>query len=217
MLSPDGSRLLITSSASTAYLLNSETGEELQSFRQDDVIKSAVFSPDGQWILTAGWDNTARLWNVATGMQDGAAMEHDKYIWSAVFSPDGKRILTAGWDSCIRIWDAATKKQITTLVQRSPVNTAMISHDQSTVLIACRDSIASLMSIPGDLDIPASLFKRQAQALTGTTYDTRTSEVAWMSSAQWQAVYKDYEREAKAHYAKCRYKKYNVWGRFHRG
>jgi WD40 repeat protein len=40
-------------------------------------------------------DNTARLWDAATGKQMGPDMKHEGAVYRAVFSPDGKRVLTA--------------------------------------------------------------------------------------------------------------------------
>jgi hypothetical protein len=67
-----------------------------------------VFSPDGTRILTASDDNTARLWDAATGQPVAEPLRHEGGIRSAVFSSDGARILTASDDETARLWDAAT-------------------------------------------------------------------------------------------------------------
>jgi WD40 repeat protein len=36
-----------------------------------DSVSSAQFSLDGQRVVTASWDETARLWDAATGKQIG--------------------------------------------------------------------------------------------------------------------------------------------------
>ena len=35
--------------------------------RHSEKIYSAIFSPDGRYIVSASWDCTARIWNTATG------------------------------------------------------------------------------------------------------------------------------------------------------
>ena len=76
---------------------------------------SAAFSPDGQRIVTASDDNSARIWDAATGKQIAALQGHTDRVRSAAFSPDGRRIVTASDDNTARIWDAATGKQIAAL------------------------------------------------------------------------------------------------------
>ncbi|MCA9955173.1 MAG: PD40 domain-containing protein, partial [Anaerolineales bacterium] len=66
-------------------------------------VNSAVFSPDGQRILTASSDSTARLWD-ADGKLLATLEGHTGTINSAVFSPDGQRILTASYDSTAKLW-----------------------------------------------------------------------------------------------------------------
>jgi len=58
-------------------------------------VRCAAFSPDGTRIVTASWDNTARVWDAATGSElsilgiigVGNAL-------TAVFCPLGKHIFT---------------------------------------------------------------------------------------------------------------------------
>src|SRR5207247_634054 len=64
-------------------------------------VNSAVFSPDGQRILTASADTTARLWD-ASGTELATLSGHTDAVTSAVFSLDGRRILTASADGTAR-------------------------------------------------------------------------------------------------------------------
>ncbi len=96
-------------------------------------IWSAQFSPDGQFILTAGADGRAMIWSSATSEAIGIEFAHfdpvsmsagDADVRSAEFSPDGKRILTAGGRS-LRLWDARTGQAIGgPLTQESQVRCA---------------------------------------------------------------------------------------------
>jgi WD40 repeat protein len=55
----------------------------------DDVVKSAVFSPDGRRVATTSFDGTARVWDVASGATLTTLSGHDIWVWNAAFSPDG--------------------------------------------------------------------------------------------------------------------------------
>ncbi len=72
--------------------------------RHDRAVTAAELSPDGERLLTASLDGTARLWRVRDGAPL-AVMRHGGAATSAAFSPDGDRVLTGCQDGVARIWD----------------------------------------------------------------------------------------------------------------
>jgi WD40 repeat protein len=80
-----------------------------------DGVFSAAFSPDGSRIVTASYDNTAKIWDVAAAKEIVALAGHQKPVFSAAFVPNGSRIVTASADGTVRVWDAATGKEIVVL------------------------------------------------------------------------------------------------------
>jgi dipeptidyl aminopeptidase/acylaminoacyl peptidase len=66
------------------------------------------FSPDGLRVVTASRDNTARVWDAATGEALSEPMAHDGEVHSAQFSADGQRVVTASGDRTARVWDIPT-------------------------------------------------------------------------------------------------------------
>ncbi len=99
---------------------NAETGERVaQKFGNDtdeasshtDAVLSVHFSKGsngGQKLLTTSYDNSARLWNVATGIQERRFLGHNWWVWDAQFSPDEKKIVTASQDGTAIVWDSQT-------------------------------------------------------------------------------------------------------------
>jgi WD40 repeat protein len=71
----------------------------------------AAFSPDGTRIVTASADNTARIWDAASGRSLMVLRDHTAEVTAAAFSPDGTRIVTASWDKTARIWRIFQNKQ----------------------------------------------------------------------------------------------------------
>ena len=77
-------------------------------------VNSAAYSPDGKFIVTASEDQTARIWDAATGQEVRTLSGHTGAVNSAAYSPDGKFIVTASADQTARIWDAATGQAVRT-------------------------------------------------------------------------------------------------------
>jgi WD40 repeat protein len=62
--SPDGSRVLTTSTDRTARVWDVQTGQPVgEPMTHGGAVNSASFSPDGTRVVTASRDNTARVWN----------------------------------------------------------------------------------------------------------------------------------------------------------
>src|SRR5271163_284354 len=49
-------------------------------------------------VLTGSADETARLWDAATGREITAFRGHEGPVYSVAFSPDGRRMLTGSYD-----------------------------------------------------------------------------------------------------------------------
>lgn len=106
-----------------------------------DWLRCAAFSPDGQRIVTASKDRTARIWDAAIGRQITVLTGHTDGVRTATFSPDGSRVLTAAGDNTSRIWDAVTGRQIM-LLHTEGVRSAMFSPDGARLVTAGADKTA---------------------------------------------------------------------------
>ena len=113
-----------------------------------DDVSSAVFSPDGTLALTASWDNTARVYDVATGKELQVLGGHTGGVYSAVFSPDGTLALTASEDNTARIYDVATGKELQVLGGHTEVvSSAVFSPDGTLALTASWDNTARIYDV----------------------------------------------------------------------
>jgi WD40 repeat protein len=119
-------------------LFNARTGET--SAAHGAGVTCAAFSPDGKRIVTTSDDQTARIWDAATGKQIAVLRGHEGTVLSAAFSSDGKRIVTASYHA-VRIWDAATGKQIAVLPLYA-VDYAAFSPDGTRIVTASDDNTA---------------------------------------------------------------------------
>jgi WD40 repeat protein len=119
-------------------------------------VNRAVFSPDGSRIVTASFDNTARLWDAATGAALATLSGHTDRVYSAAFSPDGSRVVTASADHTARVWDATTGAALATLAGHAgQVVDAAFSADGSRVVTASLDRSARVWLLDPVIAIPA--------------------------------------------------------------
>src|SRR6266516_3738705 len=58
----------------------------------------AQFSSDGQRVVTASDDKTARVWDANTGQALTGPLKHEAVVRSVQFSSDGQRVVTASDD-----------------------------------------------------------------------------------------------------------------------
>ena len=102
-------------------------------------------------MVTASYDKTARVWDVATGKALTPPLEHNGLIYAAVFSPDGALVATASHDYTARVWDAATGKPVSPpLVQSSPIAAAAFSPDGTHLVTASYDKTARVWDLSID-------------------------------------------------------------------
>ena len=104
------------SEGGTAKLWSASSGEHLCTLQGHAMmVFSAVFSPDGQEVLTASMDCTAKLWSRSSGECLRTLQGHGSPVMSAVFSPDGQEVLTASFDCTAKIWSRSSGECLRTL------------------------------------------------------------------------------------------------------
>jgi len=105
----------------------------------------AGFSPDGLRVVTAGYNQTARVWDATTGEPVTPPLEHDGTVNYASFSPDGRRVVTASEDGTARVWNADTGEPVTPpLKHLSSVYHVEFSPDGRRVVTASDDRTAEV-------------------------------------------------------------------------
>ncbi|MBD2311992.1 caspase family protein [Desertifilum sp. FACHB-1129] len=123
------------------YLWDIDSGDRTHALQGHQApITNAQFSPDGQQVITASWDKTARLWEVQSGKAI-AILPHDTALSGAAFSPDGQWVMTATWDKTAKVWDTKTKTlQRIFAGHTAPVLDAEFSPDGQSLLTAGADA-----------------------------------------------------------------------------
>ncbi|EDN71253.1 WD-40 repeat protein [Beggiatoa sp. PS] len=156
--SPNGQRMITTSSDGTARLWDN-TGQQLVEFKgHTGDIYRAAFSPNGQRIVTASKDGTARLWNANTGKLINTLTGHRGEVFHADFSPNGRLIVTTAGDlgdkdynndKTARLWNSNGQLITQLSGHQKDVIYATFSPDSQQVITTSWDTTARLWNVRG--------------------------------------------------------------------
>ena len=148
--SPDGQRVLSSSSDDTIKLWDVATGRLLRTFVGHlSSVSAAVFSSDGERIISGSADRTLKLWHTATGHLVRNFEGHISAVAAVAFSPDGALVVSGSYDKTLKLWDSKSGKEIRTLNGHTgPVTAAAFSPDGSRILSGSLDKTLKLWDTP---------------------------------------------------------------------
>ncbi len=75
-------------------------------------VQKAFFSSDGKLIISHGWDNTIKIWDVKTFSELKTLVGHTDQVWCAAISPDNKFVASGSMDRTFIIWDVETGEKM---------------------------------------------------------------------------------------------------------
>jgi WD40 repeat protein/tetratricopeptide (TPR) repeat protein/energy-coupling factor transporter ATP-binding protein EcfA2 len=147
-LRPDGERMLtvapFTSSESVLVrVVDAGTGRLIRTLTgHNGPVMSALYSPDGRRIVTAGSDGIARIWDAeGEGSISIGTLGYPRSF--ASWRPDGQRVVVANEDGSVEVADARSGEVLVTLRGHSnAVSHARYSADGRRLVTAGRDQTA---------------------------------------------------------------------------
>lgn len=108
-------------------------------------VSSMDVSEDGEFLVSAGWDNTVRLWNARTGQEIRRFEGHTQVVRSVALSSDGVLLLTGSADKTARLWDTVSGRELVQMTGHSQaVTTVAFSPDGSWLATGSEDMTVRL-------------------------------------------------------------------------
>ena len=105
----------------------------------------SVFSPDGNLVAAANWNNTVRLLDAGTGALIATLKGHTDSVRSVAFSRDGRRIVSGGEDGTVRIWDTQHAQLLSSFVGRDgTISSVAFSPDDNSVASLAENGVLRL-------------------------------------------------------------------------
>ena len=166
-----------------ARLWDPATGEELSRIWHRLDVTSVAFSPDGEFLVTAGWGGTAKIID-RTGDVIRVLQEEETefHVNDARFSPDGDLVATAitheQGRSHVRIWDWARGEVVRTI----DANAWSLDFDPIGARIATAGPGEPVKIWSVESGTPVTVLEGQSGGVTDVAFSPDGSRVATASA-----------------------------------
>src|SRR5262249_27817481 len=97
-------------------ILDAASGREMVIiFAHGSPIADAVFTHDGNKIVSGSYDHTVRIWDATPLPADYeppgcvTLRGHKELVSGVHFSPDGRWLASSSWDKTVKVWEASTE------------------------------------------------------------------------------------------------------------
>ncbi len=116
-----------------------------------DAVTMGAFTPDGKSILTVSFDQTARLWDIASQAELRQYRQHTGPIFCLAVSGDGTTMVTGAQDNTLRVWDLPLGNPLTAFSEhQEKVNAIAVSPSGDSLVSASADQSVRIRSLGKD-------------------------------------------------------------------
>jgi WD40 repeat protein len=150
--SPDGQRIVTGGFGSFARVMDVPALHDISGpLPHNGWVQSAVFSRNGDELLTASKDGHIRIWRTSDWRPGPAFPAQEGRVFSATYSHDGRRIVSSSESGEIKLWEPAAsgyeaKSLIPPESEKHEIWTAVFSPDDRWILTPSFDKTAHITS-----------------------------------------------------------------------
>ncbi|SCO92739.1 related to WD40-repeat protein (notchless protein) [Fusarium oxysporum] len=134
-----------------------------------DQVTSVAFSKDGNHIASGSYDHTVKIWDVATGEEEGTLKGHTDSVSSVVFSNNGTLIASGSYDNTIKIWNMTTGEEERTLEGHTDsVSSVVFSKDGKLIASGSDDNTIKIWNVATGINMKSFNASRFTNVLSFT-------------------------------------------------
>ncbi|MFF0000941.1 AAA family ATPase [Streptomyces avermitilis] len=132
----------------TPVMWDLDSGQEQQFTGHTDIVLSMAVTSDGTCAITGSQDETARVWDLATGRELHTLSGHAASVRAVAVVPDGTCVITASDDGTTRVWNLTTGQERHILVgHAASVHTVAVTPDGTCVITGSEDGTARVWDL----------------------------------------------------------------------
>jgi WD40 repeat protein len=186
---PGGRRVVLGGSDGIARIVELASGRTIGAalHHQGLILQARFLPPDGQTVLTASDDLTARLWRTESGQPQGAVINLTERPLCAAAAPAGRFVLIGCRDGTARLWDSGSGHAVGPPLRHgtAQVTAAVFRADGRMLVTGSRDPHIRVWNV-GDrgIDGEPRLLRHQAPITSLALADDGRTLVAGCLSGQ---------------------------------
>ena len=97
-------------------------------------VNAVAVTADGQRAVSASWDHTLKVWDLASGAELHTLSGHTGLVRAVAVTPDGQRAVSASDDHTLKVWDLATGSAAAGITLDAPINCVQLAADDITIV-----------------------------------------------------------------------------------